>query len=174
MTAANKTGSALSIRHASESDAEAIRSIYNHYVLNSVFTFDTSEQSLECRLDWLKQHLGEQLPVLVAEVEGEVVGWASLSYYHSRCAYRTTVEFSAYLRPEHHGKGIGKALVQELLALAEAKGYHVIVGLICSENQVSIRMAESLGFEKVGELREVGRKFDRWLNVTFVEKILNN
>lgn len=167
-----QAGLSISVRAAKAGDVEAMRSIYNHYVINSVVTFDRSEQTYEARLEWLEHHDREGLPVLVAEEDGRVIGWASLSYYHSRCAYRSTVEFSAYLDPNVVGKGVGRALMNELMAQAERKGYHCVVGLICSENKVSLQMASSLGFEVVGELKEVGRKFDRWLNVTFVQKIL--
>lgn len=163
---------AVDIRDAREADVEAMCSIYNYYVVNSVVSFDTSEQAHEDRLKWLEHHQEEKLPVLVADSNGKILGWASLSYYHSRCAYRSTVEFSIYLDHKAVGKGLGKAMLAALIERAEAGGYHCIVGLICSENETSIRLSQSFGFEVVGELKEVGRKFDRWLNVTFVQKIL--
>jgi phosphinothricin acetyltransferase len=174
MSSSADIDTAVSIRTAKESDVGAICSIYNHYVINSVVTFDTAEQSHEDRLRWLQLHEQENLPVLIAELNGEIIGWASLSYYHSRCAYRTTVEFSIYLSPNAIGKGVGPRLLAELIALGRSRGYHCIVGLICSENETSIRMSHAFGFETVGELKEVGRKFDRWLNVTFVQKILSS
>lgn len=162
----------VKVRAASDADIESILSIYNHYVLNSTVTFDTAEQSFEERLKWLKHHQQEGLPVIVAEENDQIIGWGSLSYYHARCAYRTTVEFSIYLAPQSCGKGVGRMLLAELIELSRSKGYHCIVGLICSENDISIRLSHSFGFNSVGELKEVGRKFDRWLDVTFVQKIL--
>jgi L-amino acid N-acyltransferase len=167
------SGVAVTVREAHDKDVDAMRGIYNHYVLNSVFTFDTSEQTHEERLRWLTDHRKNSLPVLIAEIDGRVAGWASLSLYHSRCAYRTTVEFSVYVDHTSHRKGVGRRLMLDLLAIAEARGYHVIIGMIASENQQSLKMSHALGFETVGELKEVGRKFDRWLNVTFVQKILS-
>lgn len=160
------------VREARQSDADAICAIYNHYVLNSVVTFDTEPQPVAARREWLLEHEKHNLPVLVAEEDGSVIGWASLSYYHARCAYRTTVEFSVYVDHNHHRKGVAKALMNELLRLGRDRQYHCIVGLICTENSPSLQMSNMLGFETVGELREVGRKFDRWLNVTFVQKLL--
>lgn len=160
------------VREARQSDADAICAIYNYYVVNSVVTFDFEKQSLVARREWLLEHEKHNLPVLVAEEDDTVIGWASLSYYHTRCAYRTTVEFSVYVDHRHHRKGIAKALMDELVGFARHREYHCIVGLICSENLASLQMSSALGFEAVGELREVGRKFDRWLNVTFVQKLL--
>src|SRR5690348_6782429 len=95
------------LREAAFADLEAVRNIYNHYVTTSTATFDMEDQTIEQRREWFRQHQRENLPVIVAEVDGRVVGWASLSYYHTRCAYRTTVEFSLYLDPKFHRKGIG-------------------------------------------------------------------
>jgi phosphinothricin acetyltransferase len=162
----------IAIRPATDSDAEAIRAIYNHYVLHDTCTFDTSEQLVEARLQWLKQHREDGLPVLVAEEDGAVIGWASLSRYHQRCAYKSSVEFSVYVDHRKHGRGVGITLVRELIQIARRDNLHCVIGLICSENAGSLRMTKSLGFDICGELKEVGRKFDRWLNVTFVQLIL--
>lgn len=164
---------AVTVREARDQDVEAMCAIYNHYVLNSTVTFDTVEQTHEERRSWLQQHQDDRLPVLVAECDGKVIGWASLSKYHSRCGYRGTVEFSVYVDHTAHSRGVGKRLMQHLLAIAEARGYHCVIGMICTENANSLKMSRSLGFETVGELKEVGRKFDRWLNVTFVQKLLS-
>jgi phosphinothricin acetyltransferase len=162
----------IRVRDAVIADMEAVREIYNHYVRTSTATFDMADEAPTQRLDWFAHHQAEGLPVIVAEVGGKVVGWGSHSYYHSRCAYRTTIEPSIYVHPDFVGKGIGRRLMQSLLTLAEDKGYHVLVGKICSENTTSIQMCKSFGFELVGELREVGCKFDRWLNVTLMQKII--
>jgi L-amino acid N-acyltransferase YncA len=162
----------IAIRPATDSDAEAIRAIYNHYVLNDTCTFDTSEQPLDARLEWLKAHQAEGLPVVVAEEGGEVIAWGSLSRYHQRCAYKSSVEFSVYVDHRKRRRGVGVSLVHELLSIARQSDLHCVIGLICSENKASLQMVESLGFDICGELKEVGRKFDRWLDVTFVQLIL--
>jgi L-amino acid N-acyltransferase YncA len=164
----------MQVREALTSDVDAICAIYNHYVITSVATFDTEPQAAASRLQWLQQHNQENLPVLIVESSEGTIGWASLSYYHSRCAYKSTVEFSVYVDQRHHRKGVAKLLMNELLRIAEQGPFHCIVGLICSENAASLSMANDLGFETVGELREVGKKFDRWLNVTFVQRILSS
>lgn len=162
----------VTIRAAAERDLDAIREIYNHWVLNSVATFDMAEQPAKERLDWFSHHASEKLPVLVAEVKGRVVGWGSLSYYHSRCAYKQTVEPSVYVHPDFTRVGIGKTLVESLLIAAKENGYHTVVALICSENINSIRLFGDFGFKEIGTLKEVGRKFDRWLDVTLMQKAL--
>jgi phosphinothricin acetyltransferase len=164
--------SKISIRAACQADADAIRHIYNYYVETSTSTFDTEAQPLEARQEWLDHHLKEGLPVMVAELSGQVVGWASLSYYHSRCAYRSSIEPSVYVHHEYLGKGIGRTLLTQLISQAQKNGYHCLVGLICSENTSSLQLLGSLGFETVGELKEVGQKFNRWLNVTLMQKML--
>jgi len=128
-------------------------------------------ESLEERLEWFAQHEKHNLPVIVLEMDGKVIAWASLSFYHQRCGYRQTAEPSVYVAAEYLGKGYGRHLADHILAIAKEKGYHCLVCLVCSENSASINLLVELGFEKVGELKEVGRKFDRWLNVTILEKI---
>lgn len=160
------------IRKAEPQDLGAIRRIYNHYVLSSTATFDTVEQTEKQRQEWYQDHLSSGLPMLVADNEGEVIGWGSLSFYHARCAYKDTVEPSLYVAPDHLGQGVGKRLFQDLLASARQSSYHCVVGLICSENVASLKLVQSFGFRLVGNLQEVGRKFDRWLDVTIVQKSL--
>jgi phosphinothricin acetyltransferase len=162
------------IRPATIQDLEHIRSIYNYYVLNSTATFDTDEQSQEARRQWFDDHQREGLPVIVAEVDGSVIGWGSLSYYHSRCAYRQSVEPSIYVDANFIGRGVGEKLLDGLLATSRDKQYHCLVVLVCSENRRSLKLLERYGFATIGTLREVGRKFDRWLDVTIAQRLLSN
>lgn len=165
-------GVALTVREAQLSDAQAISDIYNHYVETSTCTFELQPESHQKRTQWLKDHEAEKLPVIVVEQNGVVVAWGSLSYYHSRCAYRQSVEPSIYVHHDHTKKGLGSEVMRNLIDLARARNYHCLVGLACSENAFSIRMSESLGFQKIGELKEVGRKFDRWLDVMILQMLL--
>lgn len=160
------------VRKAVETDLSAIRQIYNHYVANSTATFDTDQQTEEQRSQWWEDHVANGLPVLVTELEGAVVGWASWSFYHTRCAYRQTVEPSLYIAKEHLGGRLGRKLMEALMNTAEERGYHSAVVLVCSENTASIRLLGEFNFQLVGTLKEVGRKFERWLDVTIVQKIL--
>jgi phosphinothricin acetyltransferase len=164
----------LVIRPATSQDLERIRSIYNYYVVNSTATFDTEEQSQQARRQWFEEHQREGLPVIVAQVNGHVIGWGSLSYYHSRCAYRQSVEPSIYVDANFIGRGAGEKLLDGLLATSGDKQYHCLVVLVCSENQRSLKLLERYGFATIGTLREVGRKFDRWLDVTIAQKLLSS
>ena len=159
------------IRPALDSDAESINLIYNHYVRTSTATFDTEEKTLGDRQAWLAAH-GDAYPVIVAEREGTVIGWGSLSKWGTRCAYRHTVEISAYVAPDATGAGLGPAISEALIAEARRIGHHVLVSQIVSENEPSLKMTARLGFEQVGVLHEVGRKFDRWLDLVFMEFIV--
>ena len=172
MTAPTGNKLNVAIRDAVAADMEAVRSIYNYYVETSTATFDWEPQSEEQRADWFLQHRRDDLPVIVAEADGRVIGWGSHSNYAERCGYKTTIEPSIYVHHEFIGKGVGRALMEHLITLAGDRQYHVLVGKICSENETSIRLCESFGFERIGELREVGRKFDRWLNVVLVQKLI--
>lgn len=165
-------GIALKVRRASPADCARISEIYNYYVLNSTCTFAVEPEPLEERVQWFDEHEREGLPVIVAEADGKVAGWGSLSYYHRRCAYRLTLEPSVYVDHQYVRRGLGRALTQHLIDLARERGDHVLVGLACSENAGSIAMTEASGFQKIGVLREVGRKFDRWLDVTILQMVL--
>lgn len=161
----------MRIRHARPEDAEAIAAIYNHAILNTTATFDTEPVTPESRREWLARRTAKH-PVVVAEEDGAVVGWAALSPWSDRCAYSTSVELSVYVAPTHCRRGIGRALAEHLLALAPSLGVHAILARICTENAASLALVERLGFEPCGVQREVGRKFDRWLDVAVYELIV--
>jgi phosphinothricin acetyltransferase len=168
----SSTTTPVSIREATEQDLPAIRNIYNYFVTRSTATFALEEESVDERRDWFVNHSQNGLPVLIAELDGHTVGWASLSFYHQRCAYRQSVEPSLYIHHEFAARGIGKVLTEALIDAARTRNYHCIVSLVCSENDASLAVLQKYGFAKVGELQEVGRKFDRWLNVTIMQKLL--
>jgi phosphinothricin acetyltransferase len=110
--------------------------------------------------------------VIVAEVNGEVVGWGSLSAYHSRSAYRRTVENSVYVHHQHHRRGIGSLLLKELIVRARTIGHHAIIAGIDAEQVASVVLHDRFGFQKVGHFRQVGFKFGRWLDVVYMELVL--
>jgi phosphinothricin acetyltransferase len=159
------------IRLASEADLATINSIYNYYVLNSTCTFQTEPDTAEERMRWFAAH-DSLHPVTVAENESKVVAWASLSRYNSRSAYRYTVEDSVYVCNNMQGRGIGTVLLADLIQQAEAHGHHSMVAIIAAEQTGSIRLHQRLGFLKVGQICEAGRKFDRWLDVVFMQRML--
>lgn len=159
------------IRPATIADAAATAAIYNHEVTNSTVTFDLVTRSIDEQADWLAAR-GGALEVVVAEVDGEVAGFASLSPYRDRPAYRTTVEDSIYVHQDHRGEGVGKALLVEIVDVAGRRGFHSVIARIVGGHDASIRLHASTGFEHVGVEREVGRKFGRWLDVVIMQKLL--
>lgn len=161
----------MHIRPASIQDAAQIAVIYNHAVEHTTATFDTQVKTAEDRAAWLEAH-GANHPVLVAEVDGEVIGWGSFSSWSDRCSYAATVEMSVYIHPSHHRQGVGRALSRALLEAAPAVGVHYILGRICTENTASIALTERMGFTRIGVMHEVGRKFGRWLDVAMYELLV--
>lgn len=161
----------MQIRAARLDDAEAIRSIYNVEVMTSTSVFDLVPRSLEDQRTWLTERSGAHA-VIVADDGGEVVGFASLSRFKERPAYNTTVEDSVYVDRDHHGRGIGSTLLDELVQVARGHGFHTMIGRITADNDASIALHRRAGFEIVGREREIGRKFGRWLDVVIMQKML--
>jgi phosphinothricin acetyltransferase len=161
-----------SIHLATTADLPAINSIYNHYVIHSTCTYQTEPSTTEERLAWFAAH-GPEYPITVIEEAGEIVGWGSLSRFHPRAAYRPTVENSVYVRHDRMARGVGGLLLEDLIRRAEVLKYHSIMALISADQEASIRLHARLGFVSVGHLREVGRKFDRWLDVVYMQKVLD-
>lgn len=160
------------IRFATEDDVPEITRIYNWAIETTTATFDMEPKSLEDRLEWFRGRT-DDYPVVVATVDGKVAGWAELKAFGVRKAYRYTVENAIYVDPGVQGKGIGSALLERLIEIAAQKKYHVILALIVGGNECSVRLHTKFGFEQVGVLREVGRKFDTWLDVLALEKTLD-
>jgi L-amino acid N-acyltransferase YncA len=159
------------IRLAERRDAHGIRRIYNHYVTESTALFDMVPRTVDEQVQWLDEHAGGH-PAVVAELDGEIVGFGSLSVFRPRPAYATTVEDSVYLLDGHQGRGIGRRLLEELLRLAAAHGFHAVIARITGANDASIGLHAACGFEIVGTEREVGRKFGRWLDVVEMQRMV--
>lgn len=161
----------MQVRLATQDDGEAIRTIYNAEVTGSTVTFDLVPRSPEQQRLWLENHAGAH-PAIVA-VEGDTVaGFGSLSPYRDRPAYSTTVEDSVYVHPDHRGQGVGRLLLEELVRLGTAHGFHSMMARIVGGHEVSIALHRACGFELVGIEREVGRKFGRWLDVALMQRLL--
>jgi len=161
----------VNLRLARPEDAEATRAIYNTEVTGSTVTFDLVPRSIEDQLAWLDQRSGA-MAVVVAEVDGQVVGFASLSPYRDRPAYATTVEDSVYVHADFRSQGVARALLAEILDIAVARGFHAVMARIVGGHDASISLHTSLGFEIVGTEREVGRKFGKWLDVLIMQRML--
>ena|SRR5215218_3045568 len=161
----------LLLRRAELSDAPAITRIYNEAITTTTATFDTEEKSLDERTDWLRGH-DERHPVMVAELDGEVVGWASLSRWSDRPAYKDTVETSLYVHSSCRGRGIGRQLKAAITDEARRLGFHTLIARVAQGSDASIHLNESAGFTLVGTMKEVGRKYDRFLDVHIYQKML--
>ena len=161
----------LVVRLATLGDAEAIRRIYNHEVEHTTHTFDLVPRTLEDQRAWLREREGA-LGVLVAEAGGRVVGFASLSEYRPRAAYRTSVESSVYVAEALRGRGVGRRLMKELVEVARGRGFHTMLARIAGGHSASIQLHEAVGFVVVGTEREVGRKFGGWLDVVVMQRML--
>ena len=161
------------IRPATVADLPGILEIYNDAVLNTTATYDYEPRTLEQRAAWFEERSREGYPILVAvDDAGRVVGWSALNPYHARIGYRFTAENSVYVAADMRGKGIGKLLLPPLIAGAQAKGLHAIIAAIDAENAASIRLHAAFGFEQVGHFKQTGFKFNRWLDVVYMERLL--
>lgn len=161
-----------SVRLAVPSDAAGVLEIYNHAVTSTTDTFDLVPRTLEQQRAWLAEHAGAHPAVAAVDSEGNVLGFGSLSPYRPRPAYATTVEDSVYVAESARGLGIGKALLADLVRLGREHGFHSVIGRIVGHNEVSIGLHRSCGFLEVGTEREVGRKFNRWLDVVVMQLLL--
>ena len=159
------------IRLATAADLAAINAIYNHYVAHSTCTYQLAPETAEARLAWFRRH-GAAHPVTVAEVDGEVVGWASLNVFNPREAYARTVENSVYIHHQYHRRGLGRALLADLIARARALDHHTIIAGASAEQTASIELHRAFGFVEIGRLREVGFKHGQWLDVVSLQLML--
>ncbi len=163
---------ALAVRDATGEDIPAIVAITNHAILTTTANWNITPITHEARAAWLAERQGAGLPVLVAEREGGIVGFASYGPFRPYEAYLHTAEHGLYVDTGAQRSGVGTALLGALLARAEAAGVHVMVGAVEAGNTASIGLHERLGFVRVGLMREVGRKFDRWLDLVLMQRIL--
>ena len=164
----------IQVRPARFEDCPAILEIYNDAVLTTTASYDYEPRTLEHRQDWFMAHERDQLAIFVAESPaGEVVGWSALNRFHDRVGYRFTSENSIYVAAPWRGRGVGGRLLAPLVSAARARGLHAIIACIDAQNAASIRLHQRAGFEQVGLFRQVGYKFDRWLDVAYLELILD-
>lgn len=159
-----------SIRRATINDLSAITRTYNKAILTTVATFDTEPKTMEEQRGWFAQH-GDKYPLLVAESNDAVVGWAALSAWSDRHAYADTAEISVYVDEDFQGKGIGRVLSEAVIKAGEEAGLHTLIARIVEGNEASVHIAETQGFVHIGIMREVGRKFGRLLDVYLMQKI---
>lgn len=159
------------VRNATIEDIDAINHIYNYEVLNGVATFDTEPKTYEERKEWLLSH-SEKYPCIIVEKDGKTLAWGSLTQYSNRKAYDGTCEISIYVDKENRGMGLGKIIIDELINRAKNNGIHVILSRVAGENEGSKKLHINFGFELVGILKEVGYKFNRYIDVNFYQKLM--
>ncbi|WP_045234740.1 GNAT family N-acetyltransferase [Deinococcus pimensis] len=162
------------VRDATREDLPAILEIYNDAVLHTTASYDDRPSTLDARLAWFDARRDQNLPVLVAESADEVLGWASYGPFRAWPGYRYTVEHSVYVSREARGRGVGGVLLAELVSRARAQDLHAMVGGVDAANEASLRLHARHGFERVAHFRQVGRKFGRWLDLVFVELLLDD
>lgn len=162
----------IKLRAYKTEDTQAILDIINFNILNSTALYDYNIRSYEQQKAILEEKKTKNFPVIVAELDGIVVGFGMYSEFRFREAYKYTVEHSVYVNNAFHGHGIGKILLQELIQLAKKQGLHTMIAVIDAENQSSVDFHEKFGFKTVGVIKESGFKFDRWLHSVFMQLIL--
>jgi L-amino acid N-acyltransferase YncA len=162
----------VNVRLAERRDAAAIRSIYNLEVAESTVTFDLVPRTLDEQVEWIDEHSGGHPAVVAVDEQGVVVGFGSLSPYRDRPAYNPTVEDSVYVRRDLRNAGIGRVLLDELVRLALAHGFHSMIARIVGGHEASIALHVRCGFTIVGTEREVGRKLGKWLDVVLMQRML--
>ena len=163
----------INIRPAQIADLDAITEIYNEAIQTTTATFDTEPKTRDEQLAWLEAH-GPKYPILVADLDGRVVGWACLSRWSGRCAYSETAETTFYVTEEHRRKGIGRKLKTSIVEEGRRLGFHTLIARVAEGSQSSLHMNESFGFKYVGVMKEVGRKFGKLLDVHILQKIFES
>jgi L-amino acid N-acyltransferase len=160
------------IRLADDGDLPAINAIYNQYVSTSTTTYELAPSTMDQRRRWYEGREAIH-PVTVACRGETVVGWGSLHTFRAKAGYRSTVENSVYVHPDHQRSGVGAAILADQIKRARKLGLHAIVAAIDSEQTASLALHAKAGFREVGRFPQVGRKFDRWLDAVFMERLLD-
>lgn len=162
----------IEVRDATEGDLEAFLAIYNDAVANTTAVFDLEPRTMEVQRNWFAAKRVAKMPVLSAIADGVVVGFASYGIYRPWAAYLYSVENLIYVAPDRRGAGVGTALLGPLVERARTEGYHTMIAGIEATNAASVKLHARFGFVEAGLFREVGRKFDRWLDLVFLQKML--
>lgn len=160
------------IRQASERDLEAITAIYNEAGVGTTASYDLEPVTVADRRAWMAHRTTHNHPVLVAEVDGRVVGFAAYGTFRDKAGYDLTVEHSVYVADGQRASGVGRMMMTALIDRARGDGLHVMVGVLDADNEASVAFHERLGFVAVGRMPEVGRKFGRWLDVLIMQLVL--
>jgi len=160
----------MQLRDAAEGDLAGIVTIYNDVIATSTAVYSSTPVTLEDRRQWWSARVAAGYPVLVAVDESGVIGFSTFADFRSWPGYRFTVEHTVHVRADRRGGGVGTRLLQALFPRAASLGKHMMIAGVDAANTASIRFHERLGFEQAGCLREVGHKFDRWLDLVFLQR----
>ena len=164
----------MQIRSATEADLPEILQIYNEVIANSTAIYSEQPVTLEDLVTWFNTRRAQHYPVLVATDASGVVGFSSFGDFRAWPCYRFTVEHSVHIRADQRSRGIGRALIEALVPEASVLGKHVLIAGIDASNIASLSLHRRLGFEQVAHFHEVGRKFDRWLDLVFMQRLLDS
>ncbi|MFZ1788551.1 MAG: N-acetyltransferase family protein [Saprospiraceae bacterium] len=160
------------IRSAELKDVDRILEIINHEIKYTTVVYDYNERTYEQQKLWLDQKQMSKMPVIVAELDGLVVGYGSYGIFRPWDAYRYSVEHSIYVDAAYRQAGIGKKMLETLITFAKEGGYHTMIAGVDASNEKSIAFHKKMGFLEVGTLKEAGYKFDKWLDLTFLQLFL--
>lgn len=163
----------IKIRPAEITDIESILDIVNYEIANTTVIYDYQERTLDEQLAWFAEKIDQKFPVIVAIKDQKVVGFGTYGYFRTKAAYHKTIEHSIYISKDYRGFGIGQLLMERLIELAVSGGFHVMVGVIDASNIGSVEFHERFGFSVAGKFKEVGFKFDQWLDILFMQKMLD-
>ena len=164
----------MNLREATEADLPELRDIYNHALLHTTAIWNDDVVDVENRRAWFQARATQGYPILVAEIDGRVAGYASFGDFRVQDGFRATVENSIYVIPEAQGKGVARALMAALVDRARACGKHVVIAAVHDDNTASMQLHQALGFRTTGVLHEAGQKFGKWVNLVFLELRLDD
>jgi L-amino acid N-acyltransferase len=162
----------IEIRPAGTDDLQAMLAIYNHAIINTTAVYDYQPRTSDAQRQWFETKQAQRLPVLVAVDNATIIGFGSFGPFRPWPAYQFTVENSLYVDSAFRRKGAGTALLASLVTAAHTAGYHTMVAGIDATNEASLALHRKAGFEPVAHFREVGWKFERWLDLVFMERLL--
>jgi L-amino acid N-acyltransferase YncA len=164
----------IKLRDAREEDLAAILDIYNDVIINTTAVYSEKPHTLQMRKEWYRERVNNNFPVYVAEANGKIAGFSSFGHFRAWPCYRYTVEVSVYVEQSFRGKGISKILLGALIDRARAMNIHAVIAGISADNEISIKLHQSFGFKEVANFKEVGYKFGRWLDLKFLELLIDN
>jgi L-amino acid N-acyltransferase len=164
----------VSIRGATHDDLPAILDIYNDAILTTTAVYSEKPHTLATRRQWYKERMENNFPVFVAENDSDIVGFSSFGHFRAWPCYRYTVEISVYVQASQRGKGIGKLLIEPLITRARQMNMHALIAGISADNEISLKLHKNFGFTEVAHFKAVGYKFGRWLDLKFLELMLDN